>query len=77
MWLMTARRQLESLEELKQGSWFCHIPTETSSWLRRAHDRRATTEQPEVPDMFAHISQDKRDWLKKKTTDVEEVSEYG
>ena len=73
MWLITARRQLESLEELKRGGWFRHIPREISTWLRRSHDKRSPPAQPAMPDMFAHISQDKRHWLKKTTTEVEEV----
>lgn len=67
MWLATARKQLESLDELKGGGWFCHIPKETATWLKRAHDKRAAGSlQAAIPDMFAHISRDKSVWLKKE-----------
>jgi hypothetical protein len=70
VWLTTARKQLESLEELKQCSdWFCHIPKDPSPWLRRTHEKRASvTPQKPAPNMFSHIPRDCGFWLKNDDT---------
>ncbi|XP_070187590.1 uncharacterized protein [Littorina saxatilis] len=73
VWLATARRQLETLDELKRGGWFRHIPTEMSTWLRRAHDKRASGAQSAMPDMFAHITRDRNTWLSRPANEEVEM----